>query len=150
MGKPKAPRSAIVVLGAAVTAIALLFLLSSMVSTNNNNNGSPNSNSHVEVEVGHSEKKYVYWGTRIDCPGKHCGSCEGLGHQESSLRCALEEAIFLRRYIYNISLITPFSVQHFGKKKTAFVMCPALWSCLGLEVHYGETSFALYSYFFGT
>lgn len=29
-------------------------------------------------------------------------------------------------------------------------MCPALWSCLGLEVHYGEISFALYSYFFGT
>ncbi|KAK4790005.1 hypothetical protein SAY86_017309 [Trapa natans] len=41
--------------------------------------------------------KYLYWGNRIDCPGKHCDSCEGLGHQESSLRCALEEAMFLKR-----------------------------------------------------
>ncbi|KAK4784057.1 hypothetical protein SAY86_018425 [Trapa natans] len=41
--------------------------------------------------------KYLYWGNRIDCPGKHCDSCEGLGHQESSLRCALEEAMFLNR-----------------------------------------------------
>jgi hypothetical protein len=36
-------------------------------------------------------------GSRVDFPGKHCGSCAGLGHQESSLRCALEEAIFLDR-----------------------------------------------------
>ncbi|KAL2465962.1 hypothetical protein Adt_41813 [Abeliophyllum distichum] len=36
-------------------------------------------------------------GSKIDCPGKHCESCEGLGHQESSLRCALEEALFLER-----------------------------------------------------
>lgn len=43
------------------------------------------------------ERKYLYWGNRIDCPGKHCDSCEGLGHQESSLRCALEEALFLNR-----------------------------------------------------
>ncbi|XP_031482458.1 uncharacterized protein LOC116252382 isoform X1 [Nymphaea colorata] len=42
-------------------------------------------------------KGYLYWGDRIDCPGKHCDSCEGLGHQESSLRCALEEAMVLRR-----------------------------------------------------
>ncbi|GKV17296.1 hypothetical protein SLEP1_g27821 [Rubroshorea leprosula] len=42
-------------------------------------------------------EKYLYWGNRIDCPGKHCESCEGLGHQESSLRCALEEAMFLKR-----------------------------------------------------
>ncbi|KAL6009833.1 hypothetical protein ACLOJK_000263 [Asimina triloba] len=41
--------------------------------------------------------KFLYWGDRIDCPGKHCDSCEGLGHQESSLRCALEEAMFLKR-----------------------------------------------------
>ncbi|XP_068644119.1 uncharacterized protein [Aristolochia californica] len=41
--------------------------------------------------------KYLYWGDKIDCPGKHCDSCEGLGHQESSLRCALEEAIYLQR-----------------------------------------------------
>ncbi|URE07455.1 hypothetical protein MUK42_19656 [Musa troglodytarum] len=43
------------------------------------------------------ERKYLYWGNRIDCPGKHCDSCAGLGHQESSLRCALEEALFLHR-----------------------------------------------------
>ncbi|KAM7270578.1 hypothetical protein ACFE04_029792 [Oxalis oulophora] len=42
-------------------------------------------------------EKYLYWGSRIDCPGKHCDSCEGLGHQESSLRCALEEAMVLNR-----------------------------------------------------
>ncbi|KAJ3683884.1 hypothetical protein LUZ60_014111 [Juncus effusus] len=43
------------------------------------------------------ERKFVYWGSRIDCPGKHCDSCAGLAHQESSLRCALEEALFLNR-----------------------------------------------------
>ncbi|KAK1277049.1 hypothetical protein QJS04_geneDACA003599 [Acorus gramineus] len=42
-------------------------------------------------------ERYLYWGDRIDCPGKHCDSCEGLGHQESSLRCALEEALYLKR-----------------------------------------------------
>uniref|UniRef100_M4CGB7 O-fucosyltransferase family protein n=1 Tax=Brassica campestris TaxID=3711 RepID=M4CGB7_BRACM len=41
--------------------------------------------------------KYLYWGNRIDCPGKNCETCAGLGHQESSLRCALEEALFLNR-----------------------------------------------------
>ncbi|KAI5067339.1 hypothetical protein GOP47_0017867 [Adiantum capillus-veneris] len=40
---------------------------------------------------------YLYWGYHIDCPGKHCDTCAGLGHQESSLRCALEEALFLHR-----------------------------------------------------
>ncbi|KAE9465833.1 hypothetical protein C3L33_02258, partial [Rhododendron williamsianum] len=44
-----------------------------------------------------ASEKFLYWGDRIDCPGKHCDSCEGLGHQESSLRCALEEAMFLNR-----------------------------------------------------
>lgn len=41
--------------------------------------------------------RYLYWGDKIDCPGKHCAACEGLGHQESSLRCALEEAMILKR-----------------------------------------------------
>ncbi|KAJ7198615.1 hypothetical protein O6H91_Y501300 [Diphasiastrum complanatum] len=41
--------------------------------------------------------KYLYWGEGIDCPGKHCTNCGGLGHQESSLRCALEEALVLNR-----------------------------------------------------
>lgn len=44
------------------------------------------------------ERKYLYWGSRVDCPGKHCDSCAGLGHQESSLRCALEEAMLLNRW----------------------------------------------------
>ncbi|XP_010525470.1 PREDICTED: uncharacterized protein LOC104803259 [Tarenaya hassleriana] len=42
-------------------------------------------------------EKYLYWGNRVDCPGKYCDTCAGLGHQESSLRCALEEAMFLNR-----------------------------------------------------
>jgi hypothetical protein len=47
--------------------------------------------------VAGTRDKYLYWGGRVDCPGKHCDSCAGLGHQESSLRCALEEALFLGR-----------------------------------------------------
>eukprot|EP00250_Pteridium_aquilinum_P019388 c24409_g1_i1 orf=122-1381(+) len=43
------------------------------------------------------QQHYLYWGYRIDCPGKHCDTCAGLGHQESSLRCALEEAMVLGR-----------------------------------------------------
>ncbi|KAL6211483.1 hypothetical protein ACLB2K_016709 [Fragaria x ananassa] len=35
--------------------------------------------------------------TSTGAPGKHFQSCEGLAHQESSLRCALEEALFLQR-----------------------------------------------------
>ncbi|KAK7278984.1 hypothetical protein RJT34_24025 [Clitoria ternatea] len=89
--KPKSARSPIVALIAAVIAIALLFLFSSLLSTSSkpNNFLRPQQPQHFD--------KFLYWGNRIDCPGKHCGSCEGLGHQESSLRCALEEAIFLRR-----------------------------------------------------
>ena len=46
---------------------------------------------------GDAPRRYLYWGLGIDCPGKHCVRCGGLGHQESSLRCALEEAMFLNR-----------------------------------------------------
>lgn len=46
---------------------------------------------------GHGQRRYLYWGAGVDCPGKHCVRCGGLGHQESSLRCALEEAMFLNR-----------------------------------------------------
>ncbi|MED6170624.1 hypothetical protein PIB30_032909 [Stylosanthes scabra] len=81
----KSARSPILVLAATVTAIAIIFLIFSFISTTSSN---PNSR-----QLG----KYIYWGNRIDCPGKHCDSCEGLGHQESSLRCALEEALFLQR-----------------------------------------------------
>ncbi|XP_006658885.1 uncharacterized protein LOC102707140 isoform X2 [Oryza brachyantha] len=49
------------------------------------------------VDKRESSRRYLYWGGAVDCPGKHCGSCAGLGHQESSLRCALEEALFLDR-----------------------------------------------------
>ncbi|TVU37579.1 hypothetical protein EJB05_10902, partial [Eragrostis curvula] len=52
-----------------------------------------------EVDKRDGNRRYLYWGGRIDCPGKHCGSCAGLGHQESSLRCALEEALFLDRVL---------------------------------------------------
>ncbi|XP_020224629.1 uncharacterized protein LOC109806588 isoform X1 [Cajanus cajan] len=89
--KPKPARSPILVLVASVTAIALLFLFSSLLSTTASKPNLPQQKQQQHFE------KYLYWGTRIDCPGKHCGSCEGLGHQESSLRCALEEAIFLSR-----------------------------------------------------
>ncbi|KAL1338370.1 hypothetical protein AAHE18_10G206000 [Arachis hypogaea] len=81
----KSARSPILVLAATVTAIAIIFLIFSLLSTTSS---IPNSPQH---------RKYLYWGHRIDCPGKHCDSCEGLGHQESSLRCALEEAFFLQR-----------------------------------------------------
>ena len=86
--KPKSARSRILLLAAAVTAIALLLLFSSLLST---------TVSKANL-LQQPFEKYLYWGTRIDCPGKHCRSCEGLGHQESSLRCALEEALFLGRY----------------------------------------------------
>ncbi|XP_018806505.1 uncharacterized protein LOC108980125 [Juglans regia] len=102
--KPK-PRSRILFLTLAIAAIALLFLLSSLISTNGSSLSSSgtreivlkpkNWNPQKRIRTGH--EKYLYWGNRIDCPGKHCDSCEGLGHQESSLRCALEEAMFLQR-----------------------------------------------------
>ena len=50
-----------------------------------------------DVDKRDGNRRYLYWGSRVDCPGKHCGSWAGLGHQESSLRCALEEALFLDR-----------------------------------------------------
>ncbi|KAG2687388.1 hypothetical protein I3760_09G048900 [Carya illinoinensis] len=103
--KPK-PRSRLLFFPLAIAAIALLFLLSSLISTNGYSLSSSgtreivlkpkNWNPQKIIRTGH--EKYLYWGNRIDCPGKHCDSCEGLGHQESSLRCALEEAMFLQRW----------------------------------------------------
>lgn len=53
---------------------------------------------YSDLSSTHSHQQhYLYWGYRIDCPGKHCDTCAGLGHQESSLRCALEEALVLGR-----------------------------------------------------
>uniref|UniRef100_A0A5B7ANJ6 Uncharacterized protein n=1 Tax=Davidia involucrata TaxID=16924 RepID=A0A5B7ANJ6_DAVIN len=97
------PTSSILILTISIAAIAILYVLSSLVSTNGSSfstaktpeNLLVKSNSRQRQQNGH--EKYLYWGKRIDCPGKHCESCEGLGHQESSLRCALEEAMFLRR-----------------------------------------------------
>ncbi|PON43605.1 hypothetical protein TorRG33x02_333450 [Trema orientale] len=100
--KPK-PRSSIILLVVAIAAIALLFLFSSLVSTDGSLLFSYNSPEYYAKLKRHNKyrhtgnEKYLYWGNRIDCPGKHCDSCEGLGHQESSLRCALEEAMFLQR-----------------------------------------------------
>ncbi|MFS8008920.1 hypothetical protein Hanom_Chr14g01278541 [Helianthus anomalus] len=94
---PKSSRSPIWVLTITISAIALLYLFSSLISTTGSN---PLQTPILQFNnrVHHSDSdKFLYWGNRIDCPGKHCESCEGLGHQESSLRCALEEAIVLKR-----------------------------------------------------
>ncbi|RCV44674.1 hypothetical protein SETIT_9G393800v2 [Setaria italica] len=90
--KPRIPplppaRTLLTALAAAV-ALAVLCLLSSSPAA---------SLSGAWRSGARSGDKYLYWGGRVDCPGKHCGSCAGLGHQESSLRCALEEALFLGR-----------------------------------------------------
>ncbi|PSS15738.1 Nuclear transition protein like [Actinidia chinensis var. chinensis] len=97
------PRSSILIFTVLIAAIGLLYLLSSLTSTNGFSSSPPkNPQNLVGKAKNHprpysTSEKYLYWGNRIDCPGKHCESCEGLGHQESSLRCALEEAMFLHR-----------------------------------------------------
>lgn len=97
-GKPLLkPRSlTFITVTATIACIGLLLLVSSSFSTN----GFSFSSSSKSFQSPYHHKgpeKYLYWGDRIDCPGKHCDSCEGLGHQESSLRCALEEALYLNR-----------------------------------------------------
>ncbi|KAL6297347.1 hypothetical protein ACE6H2_005489 [Prunus campanulata] len=97
------PGSPIIFLVICIAAIALLFLVSSLISTSEFSLSSLKTlesrlkvnNINQNHQTGH--EKYLYWGDKIDCPGKHCESCAGLGHQESSLRCALEEAMFLQR-----------------------------------------------------
>ncbi|XP_042481453.1 uncharacterized protein LOC122061937 [Macadamia integrifolia] len=96
------PRSPILILVVSVAAILFLCLLSSFISTPGFSFPSAGALALRKLMKSRYERhqvldKYLYWGNRIDCPGKHCDSCEGLGHQESSLRCALEEAIFLKR-----------------------------------------------------
>ncbi|MQL96088.1 hypothetical protein Taro_028757 [Colocasia esculenta] len=96
-GKPR-PRSPILLLAASVLAVALFWVFSS--SQISSAPGAASATAKLGSEEDGSdglERKYLYWGNRVDCPGKHCDSCEGLGHQESSLRCALEEAMFLNR-----------------------------------------------------
>ncbi|XP_012084527.1 uncharacterized protein LOC105643898 isoform X2 [Jatropha curcas] len=80
-----------------IALIAFLFLFSSLILTNGPSKIRNSMRSMKPKRLHSLHDKYLYWGNRIDCPGKHCESCEGLGHQESSLRCALEEAMFLNR-----------------------------------------------------
>ncbi|CAL9006116.1 unnamed protein product [Prunus brigantina] len=92
------PSSSIIFPAFCIAAIVLLFFFASLISTNPVS--SPEGLESVtkyENNDQNGHEKFLYWGNRIDCPGKHCESCEGLGHQESSLRCALEEAMFLKR-----------------------------------------------------
>lgn len=80
--------------------IMLFAIPSSISGTEHSDADSGSRIIHVRPNGSLSEARftrYLYWGSRIDCPGKHCEACEGLGHQESSLRCALEEAMFLHR-----------------------------------------------------
>ncbi|KAL7169306.1 hypothetical protein ACSBR2_034372 [Camellia fascicularis] len=97
----KKPRSPVFILTISISAIALLYLLSSLNSTNGFSFSSAKTLKNLVVKTHqrpfNASEKYLYWGNRIDCPGKNCETCAGLGHQESSLRCALEEAMFLQR-----------------------------------------------------
>ncbi|KAL6213697.1 hypothetical protein ACLB2K_013142 [Fragaria x ananassa] len=96
--KPKSgPSSPIVFLGTCIAGVAVVFLYSYLNSTSDFSSSSLEALESVPSLISRRHDKYLYWGTRIDCPGKHCQSCEGLAHQESSLRCALEEALFLQR-----------------------------------------------------
>ena len=96
--KPK-PRSPIIILIASILVVGFLYLFSSVISTSGFSFSAPKKTleKFVFKNYNNGPEKYLYWGNIIDCPGKHCGSCAGLGHQESSLRCALEEAIVLQR-----------------------------------------------------
>ncbi|KAM0908881.1 hypothetical protein ACQ4PT_015157 [Festuca glaucescens] len=86
---PLPPARTLMTAFAAAATLAVLCLFSSSSPT-----PSLSSSRRSGADSG---DRYLYWGGRVDCPGKHCGSCAGLGHQESSLRCALEEALFLGR-----------------------------------------------------
>ncbi|KZV32289.1 hypothetical protein F511_19135 [Dorcoceras hygrometricum] len=98
--KSTKPRSPILIFTASIACIALLYLASSLLSTNGFSFSSSRSSQNIVNSPNDRHnlyKKYLYWGSRIDCPGKHCDTCAGLGHQESSLRCAMEEALLLKR-----------------------------------------------------
>ncbi|XP_076883881.1 uncharacterized protein LOC143532831 [Bidens hawaiensis] len=94
--KPKSSRSPVyLLLTLTISLIVIIYLISSLISTAGSN---PLQTPILHLNNNPKElDRFLYWGNRIDCPGKHCESCEGLGHQESSLRCALEEAIVLNR-----------------------------------------------------
>ncbi|GFS36808.1 hypothetical protein Acr_00g0048150 [Actinidia rufa] len=137
------PRSPILILTVLIAAIGLLYLLSSLNSTNGFSNSSPKTPQNLMVKSKNhprrysASEKYLYWGNRIDCPGKHCESCEGLGHQESSLRCALEEAMFLQ------SLILSLSCDFMEVTTGHFTISLVLRRCLGF--HGGEDGARKYS-----
>lgn len=93
------PRSLILLLAISAVALVLFFVLfSSSIPTSGLSSPRGASDAAVRESTNGLERKYLFWGSQIDCPGKHCDSCAGLGHQESSLRCALEEALFLQRW----------------------------------------------------
>ncbi|CAN1318866.1 hypothetical protein LINPERPRIM_LOCUS30989 [Linum perenne] len=101
--KPKL-RSSIPNLLILVSAIGIICIYTCLISTNE---FSINSITFIKRimrpkrsrRIHTLHDKYLYWGFGIDCPGIHCDcdSCQGFGHQESSLRCALQEALFLNR-----------------------------------------------------
>ncbi|XP_059288342.1 uncharacterized protein LOC132041652 isoform X3 [Lycium ferocissimum] len=112
-GKTK-PRSTTLILTVSIIAITLLYIGSNGFSFSTSIS-SKNSVYSKNSKLHNGPHKYLYWGNRIDCPGKHCNTCAGLGHQESSLRCALEEAMFLNRWadsscamdsLYDLDLIS--------------------------------------------
>ncbi|KAL6525628.1 hypothetical protein OROHE_015935 [Orobanche hederae] len=108
--KSAKPRSPIFILTVSIACIAVLYLVSSLLSITGFSLISARSIRDLvkNPKNRHAlQDKYLYWGSRIDCPGKHCDSCEGLGHQESSIRCALEEALFLGRIIPRKDETTP-------------------------------------------
>ncbi|CAN4109034.1 unnamed protein product [Withania somnifera] len=99
----KKPRSSILILTVTITAITLLYLLFSPDGFSFSTSITSKNSVYFKKHINNNRRqhngphKYLYWGNRIDCPGKHCDTCAGLGHQESSLRCALEEAMVLQR-----------------------------------------------------
>ncbi|CAN7103100.1 unnamed protein product [Brassica rapa subsp. narinosa] len=95
--KPTHGSKRLVLLSTFAVAALLLLFFSSSFSTRGSGLVDYFSRSSRTKRQHSLSDKYLYWGDRVDCPGKNCESCAGLGHQESSLRCALEEAMFLNR-----------------------------------------------------
>ncbi|XP_072960304.1 uncharacterized protein [Typha angustifolia] len=93
------PRSPILLLAISAAALVLFWVFStSSIPSSNFSFSTSGGIKSAEMDASNVlERKYLYWGDKVDCPGKHCDSCAGLGHQESSLRCALEEALYLKR-----------------------------------------------------
>ncbi|XP_078433352.1 uncharacterized protein LOC144704707 [Wolffia australiana] len=95
--KPRSPLLMPLVCALALVICWLFFYSSSFRISSSPVSGSDSKALSGDLQSKLFDSKYLYWGNGIDCPGKHCDSCAGLGHQESSLRCALEEAMFLKR-----------------------------------------------------